>query len=199
MLLVNRGITVACKKWVQNCWDMSFCLLKWNLKGLFQHLVVSLIPSLILSHTLRYQVIIPGSWVFSLIITFPGFLVTNFDKKIESCGETFPSEWMAKAYSLTWLLATTALPLALMVGLYSIVVHTLWFKRNDANELTYQQKVWVSYNLIFKDSVSDHVLCHVLKLNLARSCKWYGIKQIKHGVWHGISKHREKLNWNNGT
>ena len=95
--------------------------------------------------------IIPGSWIFSLIITFPGFLVTNFDKRIESCGETFPDQWMAKAYSLTWILATTAVPLALMVGLYSMVVYTLWFKRNDDNELTYRQKVCVNYNLSFKD------------------------------------------------
>lgn len=88
----------------------------------------------------KLKVIIPGSWIFSLIITFPGFLVTNFDKKLESCGETFPGKWMAEAYSLTWILATTALPLALMVGLYSMVVYTLWFKRNEDNELTYQQQ-----------------------------------------------------------
>lgn len=90
---------------------------------------------------LRFQLIILVSWIFSLIVTFPGFLVTNFDKKIESCGESFPREWMAQAYSLTWLLATTAIPLALMVGLYSMVVHTLWFKCNENNELTHQQKV----------------------------------------------------------
>ena len=101
--------------------------------------------------TYRLQVIIPGSWIFSLIITFPGFLVTNFDKKLGSCGETFPGQWMAKAYSLTWILATTAVPLALMVGLYSMIVYTLWFKRNDDNELTYRQKVCVNYNLSFKD------------------------------------------------
>lgn len=88
----------------------------------------------------KLKVIIPGSWIFSLIITFPGFLVTNFDKKLESCGETFPGKWMAEAYSLTWILATTALPLALMVGLYSMVVYTLWFKRNEDNELTHQQQ-----------------------------------------------------------
>jgi len=86
-------------------------------------------------------VIIPCSWIFSLILTFPGFLETNFDKKTESCGETFPNEWLAKAYSLIWFLATTAVPLALMVGLYSMVVYTLWFKRNEDNELTHQQKV----------------------------------------------------------
>lgn len=88
----------------------------------------------------KLKVIIPGSWIFSLIVTFPGFLVTNFDKKLESCRETFPGKWMAEAYSLTWILATTALPLALMVGLYSMVVYTLWFKRNEDNELTYQQQ-----------------------------------------------------------
>ncbi|KAL9957305.1 hypothetical protein ACROYT_G038925 [Oculina patagonica] len=88
----------------------------------------------------KLKVIIPGSWIFSLVVTFPGFLITNFDKEIDGCGESFPEEWMAKAYSLTWLLSTTALPLALMVGLYSTVAYALWFKRNEDSQLTHQQK-----------------------------------------------------------
>jgi len=48
---------------------------------------------------------------------------------------------MAKAYSLTWLLATTALPLVLMVGLYSTVVYALWCKSDEDDEITHQQKV----------------------------------------------------------
>lgn len=122
----------------------------------------------------KLQVIIPGSWIFSLIITFPGFLVTNFDKKIESCGETFPDQWLAKAYSLTWILATTAVPLALMVGLYSMVVYTLWFKRNDDNELTYRQKgvmkvrkrvtlMVITVSLIFGISWGTSSVSYVLK------------------------------------
>lgn len=122
----------------------------------------------------KLKVIISGSWIFSLIMTFPGFLVTNFDKKIKSCWETFPDEWMAKAYSLTWLLATTALPLTLMIGLYSMVVYTLWFKRNDVNELTFQQKgvmkvrkratlMVITVSLVFGISWGTSSVSYVLK------------------------------------
>ena len=33
------------------------------------------------------------------------------------------------------------LSMALMAGLYTRVVYHLWFKRNDDNQLTYQQRV----------------------------------------------------------
>ncbi len=105
--------------------------------------------------------IIPGSWIFSLVVTFPGFLITNFDKEIDGCGESFPEEWMAKAYSLTWLLSTTALPLALMVGLYSTVAYALWFKRNEDSQLTHQQKVRVNEELLFKTKFMHIFLSYV--------------------------------------
>ena len=54
----------------------------------------------------------------------------------------WPAKWMPKAYNLAWDV-TVVLSLALMVGLYSRVVYTLWFKRNNDNQLTYQQKVSV--------------------------------------------------------
>ena len=56
----------------------------------------------------------------------------------------------------------------LMAGLYSRVVHTLWFKRNDDNERTYQQQVMVimeihsfcrglcaAWNFLFQNMYSD--------------------------------------------
>ncbi|XP_020626586.1 pyroglutamylated RFamide peptide receptor-like [Orbicella faveolata] len=88
----------------------------------------------------KLKVIIPGSWILSLVFTLPLFLITIYDKNIESCVENFRRKWMAKAYSLTWLLATTALPLVLMVGLYSTVVYALWCKNDEDDEITHQQK-----------------------------------------------------------
>ena len=55
--------------------------------------------------------------------------------------ETFPERWMAKAYSLAWLVTTCALPLAMMVGLYSAVAYTLWFNGNGDKQLSDHQKV----------------------------------------------------------
>ena len=49
----------------------------------------------------------PFTW-FSPLPPSPLFLITIYDKNIESCVETFPRKWMAKAYSLTWLLATSS-------------------------------------------------------------------------------------------
>ena len=73
---------------------------------------------------------------------------------------------MQEAYCVVWLvlLAST---LALMVGLYSKVVYTLWFKRDENNQLTYQQQVSkiyfeIKYILIplikYQVSVTEEVL-----------------------------------------
>lgn len=103
--------------------------------------------------TLPFQIIIPGIWTFSLIFNIPLFLVTKIGTQDNShyCVEIFPERWMEKAYPLTWI-ALTNLSLAIMVFLYSKVVRTLWFKRNDDTQLTCQQKV----------SVTIAVSCHTV-------------------------------------
>ena len=53
----------------------------------------------------------------------------------------WPEEWMVKTYqTLKWNLLT-ALTLLVMVVLYSRIVYTLWFKRDDDVQLTRQQIV----------------------------------------------------------
>ena len=97
-----------------------------------------------------FQVIIAGSWVFALIFNIPLFLVMDFRKKKNRtyCGEIFPERWMAMAYSLAWLFLIV-LSLVIMVVLYSRVVYTLWFKHDDENQLTCQQRVSVSWKIWF--------------------------------------------------
>lgn len=90
--------------------------------------------------------IIPGSWILSLIISIPHFLKTDFDTELATyqCTYEWPEQWMNTAY--TW--ATNAfvlLSIVLMTGLYTRVVYTLWFKRNDDCRLTYQQQVCDSF------------------------------------------------------
>ena len=88
-----------------------------------------------------FQVIIPASWIFGLIIYSPGFPTTEFDKNMSTCILVWPEEWMGKAYSMLCFLVFGVLPIPLMVAVYSKVVYHLWFKRNENNELSLQQKV----------------------------------------------------------
>jgi len=93
-------------------------------------------------------VIIPGSWIFSLIILTPPLLALNV--KDNACVWMF-EEWMSKAYSSLWS-ALVVVAMAIMVGLYSRIVFTLWFKRDAGNQLTFQQRVsikGVEYGDIF--------------------------------------------------
>ena len=60
---------------------------------------------------------------------------------------TWPARWMPKAYTLTWL-ALIIISVSVMVGLYSRVVYTLWFKRDNNHQLAYQQKVRVTCSCI---------------------------------------------------
>ena len=47
--------------------------------------------------------IIPGVWIFSIILNIPLFLVMYFDKKSKSCADTWPEKWMAKGLNLTYM------------------------------------------------------------------------------------------------
>lgn len=67
--------------------------------------------------------------------------IPEFVKKVNENNEcNYAEKWVAKAYFLTWF-AYVFTASAVMVGFYSRVVYTLWFQRNDDNELTYQQQV----------------------------------------------------------
>lgn len=91
--------------------------------------------------TRHFQVIICGCWIFSLVLNLPLFLVTTFDESLGNCEWNWPKRWMGAAYDTTWLVLLALIPLIVMTGLYSRVIYTLWFKRNDDNELAFQQKV----------------------------------------------------------
>lgn len=45
--------------------------------------------------------------------------------------EYWPNEWLPKAYSSTWFFLAGVIPIVLMTVLYSRVVYSLWFKRDD--------------------------------------------------------------------
>lgn len=101
--------------------------------------------------------IVPVCWIFSTIFTIPLFLIANFDDE-NFCAWTWHDQWMPKAYSLIWLVLV-ALSLALMVVLYSRVVYALWFKSDDDNHLTHEQKVSVDEAICLHDTTFTMRLC----------------------------------------
>ena len=60
-----------------------------------------------------------------------------------SCKISWPEKWMSKAYTVM-IHAFIVISSMLISRLYARVVYTLWFKRNDVNEITHHQKVRVN-------------------------------------------------------
>lgn len=91
----------------------------------------------------NFQVIIPASWIFSLIFNLPFFLVVEvkggYCKNVWVNGQ----DWMPKAYQLLWS-SMVAVAVAMMAGLYSRIVYILWLKRAEENPPAFQQRVSTS-------------------------------------------------------
>ena len=68
------------------------------------------------------------------------------EKSGNLCVSIWPADWMQRAYSMSWKVVVF-LSCALMAGLYSRVVCTLWIKRNDDNGLEHRQKVNVKFRI----------------------------------------------------
>lgn len=88
----------------------------------------------------KVKIIIPGCWIFAVALNMPMIMVTIYDKETGDCKWNWPEQWMGAANETTWLVLLACIPLTVMTGLYSRVVYTLWFKRNDDHELAYRQK-----------------------------------------------------------
>ena len=87
-----------------------------------------------------FQVIIIGSWIFSLIFNTPMFLMIKVEGSACVNVWVYGEDWIPKAYDLLWS-TMVGLAVVLMAGLYSRIVYTLWFKRDPENEITFQQRV----------------------------------------------------------
>ena len=90
---------------------------------------------------LPFQVVIPCSWIFGLVINFPGFIVKNFDPKATFCIRRYSEDWMGKTYTLIWSLLLAFLPALIMAALYVRVVHLLWFHRAEHPAFDHRQQV----------------------------------------------------------
>ena len=78
----------------------------------------------------------------------PLIVVTIFDETTGDCIWNWPKNWMGAANETTWLVLLAIIPLMVMTGLYSRVVYTLWFKRNEGQELAFRQKVRLTKDLV---------------------------------------------------
>ena len=82
--------------------------------------------------------IVLGSWFFSLVLNIAQFFRVTYVKGNIYC--VYPEQWIGKATFVEWL-SYTFISSALMIGLYSRVVHALWFKRHDHSVQSCQQQV----------------------------------------------------------
>ena len=93
-----------------------------------------------LFYTFLFQVIIPGSWIFSLLLTIPLSLALNL--KDNTC-VTRNEGWQFKTGCLLGSTIVVA-AMVLMAGLYCRIIYTLWFKSDHENQLTFQQRVSIN-------------------------------------------------------
>ena len=93
--------------------------------------------------SLPFQVIIPSSWIFSVIFNLPLFLLVEVKDGYCKNDWVHGQDWMPKAYDLLWS-SLIAVSVAMMAGLYSRIVYTLWFKRVEDNQPAFQQRVSTS-------------------------------------------------------
>ena len=93
--------------------------------------------------SLPFQVIIPGSWIFSVIFNLPLFLIVEVKGGYCKNVWVYGQDWMPKAYDLLWS-SLVAVSVAMMAGLYSRIVYTLWLKNVEGNQPAFQQRVSIS-------------------------------------------------------
>ena len=90
------------------------------------------------------QLIIPGSWILAVIINIPNFCKQDFveEKNPNYCIYDYdrPQKWMEKAFPLA-VICVYMLCFTLMMGLYSRVIYTMYFKRDEYTQHTCQQQV----------------------------------------------------------
>ncbi|XP_068699645.1 neuropeptide FF receptor 1-like [Montipora foliosa] len=123
----------------------------------------------------QLKVIIPGTWILAVLLNSRGFVIQSFGREIavRSCDHVWQNKEFLKAY---WLTSFTfaCISSLLMIGYYSIVVYTLWFKRDDQEERPYQRQgvlkvrkrvtlMVLSVTTLFEITWTSANVIHVLK------------------------------------
>ncbi|XP_068670027.1 neuropeptide FF receptor 2-like [Montipora foliosa] len=85
------------------------------------------------------KVLIPCTWIFAAVLCMRGLVLQAIGNElaVRSCDHFWTNETLHLVYDVIWA-TFLGISFILMVGFYSIVVYTLWFKLNRDNELTQQ-------------------------------------------------------------
>ena len=97
--------------------------------------------------TFYYQIIIPSFWTFSFLSKIPGVINMALDKKFRKFDSKFCTKtplsyktWIRDGSMFSWF-AMVVISIAVMTGLYSRAMYTLWAKGNNV-ERTHRQMVF---------------------------------------------------------
>lgn len=77
----------------------------------------------------KLKAVIITSWFFAFVLNVPLFFVMKYNKDIDFCIEKWPNNTLPIVYGVLWFVAAGAIPVVLMVVLYTTVVYKLWIKR----------------------------------------------------------------------
>ena len=82
----------------------------------------------------KVRFIVPACWIFATVITMPAFLGDKYKGKSQGCREQLPHQWQDVSYAALWLASAGVIPVGVMLVLYLIVIHSLWFKDNNSGD-----------------------------------------------------------------
>lgn len=80
----------------------------------------------------KVRVLVVSSWVFACLLNLPLFFIMSYDDQSNFCIEKWSHPLLPKIYGIIWFSVVGAIPISIMVVLYSKVVYRLWVKRSVA-------------------------------------------------------------------
>jgi len=127
-----------------------------------------------------FQVIIPGSWIFSVILNLPWFLFLEVQDGYCKNVPMYGQNWIPRAYSLLFS-TLVAVSVVMMAGLYSRIVYTLWLKRVENNQPAFQQRVSTSNNTNSLNMKESFVSASPKRVSSPRGCSSEILKRTSKG------------------
>ena len=85
----------------------------------------------------KLKIFIPACWIIGAILSFPSFLVMDFNKNREHFCRFKQQTPMKKVFFTYWFVFSGLVPTGILLALYGRVIRRLWFEK-DANSVTFQ-------------------------------------------------------------
>ncbi|XP_020621117.1 pyroglutamylated RFamide peptide receptor-like [Orbicella faveolata] len=80
----------------------------------------------------KLRVLVLSSWISACLLNLPLFFIMSYDSRSNFCIENWPHPLLPKVYGIIWFSVVGAIPIIIMVVLYSKVAYHLWVKRSVA-------------------------------------------------------------------